>query len=76
MPTGKCGGNTRSGTRIATNTVKIGPSKDNQWMLNLGKEQEILHGFKMSSHGLLIGCKGKIFIILSRNYTIPYISRN
>lgn len=59
MPTGKCGGN----TRIATNTVKVGPSKDNQWMLNLGKEQEILHGFKMSSHGLLIGCKGKIFII-------------
>lgn len=63
MPTGKCGGNTRIGTRIATNTVKIGPSKDNQWMLNLGKEQEILHGFKMSSHALLIGCKGKIFII-------------
>lgn len=42
-------------------------TKQYQWMLNLGEnsgeEQEILHGFKMSSHGLLIGCKGKIFII-------------
>ena len=53
--------------QLSTNIVKIRSSKDNQWMLNLSgyfeEEQEILHGFKMSSHRLLIGFKGKIFII-------------
>lgn len=28
-------------------------------MLSLGEKQEILHGFKMSSHRLLTGCKEK-----------------
>lgn len=44
---------------FATNIVNIGLSKDNQEMLSLGEKQEILHGFKMSSHRLLTGCKGK-----------------
>lgn len=64
MPTGKCTDGARIVKKISifvTNVVRIGSSKVNQWMLNLGgnfgKEQGILHGFKISSHGLLIGCQ-------------------
>lgn len=63
MLTGKCGRNLGGGKHFATIIVKIGSSKNNQWMLSPGEkflwETGYFYGCEMSFCGLLLIYMGK-----------------